>query len=519
MDNRVALDATAAMLDTERLLICIAWFDPKGIVKAARKAGLLLEHFAERGCAGVREYLSEAVAEAADTDITIEACWGWLDRSRIAPPERPDEFLDAVLMARQECDGVASAKLPELCRKVVENAKRRQRAQAFQRESMRVLDCAGVPDDGKALRSWEPFPIDCLPEPLRSFVDVGATALGCDPSMIALPVLAVCAGAIGTTRRAQLKKAWREFPIVWCAVIGRSGSLKSPAHELALGPLNKFQGERFREYDAAVSEYEGAIEKYEAERSDWRRKKKDRGEPPVKPKEPACSRYVVSDCTVESLTPILAQNPRGLLLSRDELSGWLRGFNQYRSGKGADVPNWLEMHRGGTVTVDRKTGVRTIHIPRAAVSVCGTIQPGTIQATLTAEFFECGLAARLLVVAPPERLKSWTDADFPACESERFGALIDDLLSLTHSANDRSELEPVDVQLSVEAKQLWVAFYDEHAAAQFEADDRLGSALAKIEAYAVRFALIFHLVRCGTDDGSSDAVDADWNSSSPMVCP
>ena len=53
----------------------------------------------------------------------------------------------------------------------------------------------------------------------------------------------------------------------------------------------------------------------------------------------------LSDTTVEALAPILRVNPRGLLLARDELAGWIGSFDRY-SGKGksgADAANWLSM--------------------------------------------------------------------------------------------------------------------------------------------------------------------------------
>ena len=52
---------------------------------------------------------------------------------------------------------------------------------------------------------WQPFPVDTLPEPARSYVVCGARAMGCEPAYIALPLLAMLASAIGTTRRMRLK--------------------------------------------------------------------------------------------------------------------------------------------------------------------------------------------------------------------------------------------------------------------------------------------------------------------------
>ncbi len=82
--------------------------------------------------------------------------------------------------------------------------------------------------------AWRPFPVDALSEPLRSFVREAAKAIGCDPSFIALPLLAALAAAIGGARCVQLKSGWAEPAILWCAIIGESGTLKTPAFNWAL---------------------------------------------------------------------------------------------------------------------------------------------------------------------------------------------------------------------------------------------------------------------------------------------
>ena len=61
-----------------------------------------------------------------------------------------------------------------------------------------------------------------------------------------------------------------------------------------------------------------------------------------------------SDATVEAVAPILEANPRGVLLARDELAGWIRSFDRYAGGKGGgDAAHWLSMHNGEAVVVDR----------------------------------------------------------------------------------------------------------------------------------------------------------------------
>jgi hypothetical protein len=360
-------------------------------------------------------------------------------------------------------------------------------------EVRRIAKSAGrYPPNAPAQGQWQPFPVAALPEPLRSLVVEGAAAMGCDPSMIALPGLAGCAGAIGTTRALEIKRGWLEFPIVWAVVVSPSGTLKSPSMEYALKPLQDAQAARFREHTAAMEAFERDWQRYEADLSAWKKAKPaERGEQPTKPAAPVCVRYLVSDCTVEALAPILAANPRGVLVARDELGGWLGGFNQYKGGVGGDVANWIELHRAGPVTVDRKTGTRTLYIPRAAVSICGTIQPETLRRALTPEYFECGLAARPLLAAPPERMKEWSDRVVPDPVLDAFADVVARLLGLEHVQAPDGEAEPRCLSLSPAARAVWIDWYGECALMQAEApDDRMKAALSKIEGGAARLALV-----------------------------
>jgi putative DNA primase/helicase len=67
---------------------------------------------------------------------------------------------------------------------------------------------------------FAPFPVDVLPKPVCAFINMASTAIGCDPSLIALPLLTTFAAAIGTTRQIQLKPGWVEPSILWSVIVG-----------------------------------------------------------------------------------------------------------------------------------------------------------------------------------------------------------------------------------------------------------------------------------------------------------
>jgi putative DNA primase/helicase len=68
------------------------------------------------------------------------------------------------------------------------------------------------------------------------------------------------------------------------------------------------------------------------------------GEPADRPPDtPDMARTLVGDTTVEALADIMDKNPRGVLINRDELAGWVRGLDQYKGGKGNDRQFYLSL--------------------------------------------------------------------------------------------------------------------------------------------------------------------------------
>ncbi|MDA0809825.1 MAG: DUF3987 domain-containing protein, partial [Planctomycetota bacterium] len=349
----------------------------------------------------------------------------------------------------------------------------------------------------QAVEPFEPFPVDALPQVVRALVNAGSDAIGCDPAFIALPVLSVLGASIGNTRRLRLKPGWDVPPIIWTAIVGRSGSQKSPAWKLALSAVNELEKEADRRWHREYAEYRAAVAEQKRDRR-TAGESADSEELSEQPTVPIAERFVVSDTTIEALAPLLLENPRGLLLTVDELVGWLGSFDRFNRGgrASADAGRWLSMFNAAPLRVDRKTGEpRTIYVPSAAVSVCGGIQPGTLRKAIGTEHRENGLLARMLLAYPPPRSRRWSEAAINASSVEPFTEL---LRSLRRIEFERDRIgEPVSgiVELSQAAKHLFCDFYNEHAQEQETLDDDLAAAWSKLEEYAARLALIIHVCR------------------------
>ena len=351
--------------------------------------------------------------------------------------------------------------------------------------------------------AYRPFPVEALPEPIRGFVVAGARAIGCDPSFLAVPLLAAIAAAIGNTRRLELKPGWSAPPILWGAIVGESGTAKTPAFQLVMRPMRERQRKALERHADEMKQYEADLARWEKDMTAWKRNKNAADDPPAKPEPPQAERFIVADTTVEALAPILLANPRGLLLARDELAGWIGSFDRY-AGKGkagADAANWLSMFNTESITVDRKTGIpRTIHIPQASVCVSGGIQPAVLRRALSIEHRESGLAARLLLTCPPRKAKRWTEADIdPSAEAELV-RLFDRLYDLQPTAGDDGDVRPVLVRLAPDAKNAWKAYYNAHAVEQADLTGDLSAAWSKLEEYAARLALGIHFARWAAND-------------------
>jgi hypothetical protein len=347
------------------------------------------------------------------------------------------------------------------------------------------LGTPNVPD-------YQPFPVEVLPGVLAPFVTETAAALGGDPAYVAPHVLAVLGGLLGNKYRLRIKSSWLEPPVVWAATVGESGTVKSPAWRAAVSPMLAIEGDLRADFEQQCRQHEQAL-------AEWG-KHKDEDPPPEKPLPPTQRRVVMGETTVEKVAVVLQANHGVILVARDELAGWLKGFDQYKNGRGSDVPNWLEMHGAGPVLVDRKgggPGGTSLFIPQAAVSVCGTIQPGTFASLMSPAFRDSGLMARLLLSMPPRKPRVWTDADVDPHTINAYADLLRQLHGLPAPSG------PVAVTMTPEAKALWVDFFNDWNKDLAATRGDMAAALSKLEAYAVRLALLLHVVANVNDPAPS----------------
>lgn len=358
------------------------------------------------------------------------------------------------------------------------------------------------PDDDKVIE-WQPFPVEQLPEPLAKFVRETARGIGCDESMVALPLLAAVAGAIGNARAIVARGDHVEASVLWTAVVAESGAGKTPAFRAATKFAAAEQKAAFDAHRVALADFDAATMEHEAAYAYWKRERGRGGSAPDRPVKPAARRLTVDDTTIEALVPILADNPRGVLVAVDELAGLVASFDAYKSGGrgGADRPKWLSMHSAGPVTNDRK-GSGTIYVESAAVSVCGGVQPAMLTRTMTPDNVDSGLLGRLLLAMPPRRQRQWTVEPVGWQTNEQTKSLFASLYAMPMPTDG-----PRVLDLTPEALEVFKRFWEEHEREVFGSSGALRAMLAKVEAAVVRLALVIHVARQAAGETIPDRVD------------
>jgi hypothetical protein len=378
-------------------------------------------------------------------------------------------------------DVLAIADRPEEVRKLIEEMARTAEATEG--------DMSPVPPR-------EAFPINALPPELATFVSEVAAATNTDTSYAGLAVLVTLAGCVGNRALARVRRGWDEPGVLWGALVGASGTIKTPVLKAVTRPLIDIYRERRKRHIEAMQEYEVDHAKYTARLAEWK-KAVARGEDPpapVEPTKPVEERVLASDLTIEKLAALLGENPLGLLVARDELAAWIGDFDRYNNGKG-DGAAWLSMHSAAPIIVDRKTG-GSVFADRAAVSVLGTIQPGTLSRSFGRAERENGLLARLLLACPPERSARWTKDELTGATASCWRELIERVLALVPSTNEDGTPRPAALTLSREAEAIFAAWHDEHSAETHDIGDAdLKAHFAKLRGVAVRIALVLTVAR------------------------
>ena len=174
------------------------------------------------------------------------------------------------------------------------------------------------------VQSINGFPVNVLPAKLQEIVNEANATLGFPKDYIAGSMLTAMAAVIGNTHSAEAMAGWKEYAILFVALVGCPGVCKSHPLSYLMQPLIDHDAEKAAQFAEALKRYNAAMELPPKERAASGYE--------LNPAEPRRVRFMMQDVTNEAVHRILSENPRGLILMYDELAGWVKNFNRYNSG-------------------------------------------------------------------------------------------------------------------------------------------------------------------------------------------
>jgi CRISPR-associated protein Cmr3 len=184
-------------------------------------------------------------------------------------------------------------------------------------------------------------------------------------------------------------------PIFYSAVVGESGSSKSPTMDIFTDPLIQYMQEK------AENAYRKSLDNYN----------NYQGEKEQKPPKPKPLEYYVTDYTSECIASIINDQPnKGFLMLFDELSGLIKQNNAYRHGRGADQEKILSGRDGTGWKVNRKNGDR-FNNPKSTYSILGAITPDILRQQMGNCEDESGYWARFCYSYLPLKKCKFPDDD------------------------------------------------------------------------------------------------------------
>ena len=369
----------------------------------------------------------------------------------------------------------------------------------------------------EALAPVAAFDYALLPERLRPWVQDVAERMQCPPDFVAVPMVAAAGNLIGRrcAIRPQAHSDWQEFPNLWGCIVGRPGMMKSPAMSAALAPLARLEASALEAWQAAQTTWKADAEISKA-RADARKAEATKALrknpeavvdaaafiPPEGEEAPTLRRYTVTSATVEALAEKLIENPRGLLVVRDELPGWLAGLEREDA---TELRTFLMTGWNGKDgwTFDR-IGRGHRRVPAVCLGVVGGAQPGPLgeylRATLRGGASDDGLLARFGLLVWPETGGPWRNIDrHPDGPAKQRAFEVFEQLDHLDPLALGAQLEPGDsvpfFRMDPEALEAFTEWRT-----GFEAGLRSGDLFPALESHLAKYrklvpalALVFHL--------------------------
>lgn len=270
---------------------------------------------------------------------------------------------------------------------------------------------------------------ELLPKVLADFVLDEADRMPCSPDFVAAALIVNLASVIGASCAIKPKRRddWILTPNLWGGIIGDPSSKKSPAMGVSsrfLNHLEKLEEEKLshqkREFEAQKAAFEARQDSLQKQMKKAASSKNSESEmldavnamaSLKEPQESQQRRFKTNDSTVAKLGEMLANNPQGLLVFRDEIVGLLNSWENPNNE--SDRAFYLEGWNGISSYLIDRIGRGSLTIHNHCLSIFGGIQPELLQRYLTAIAHSADNDGRIqrfqVLVYPESVLWEWRD--------------------------------------------------------------------------------------------------------------
>jgi len=319
---------------------------------------------------------------------------------------------------------------------------------------------------------------------LASKIRQVAEAMPSAPEFLATTLIPVLATAMGTAQTLVIHATagYTASPIFRSIIVAPTGRKKTPAQMAIVRALTELE-------TSAALDHASAMGEYDADYRAWAKASKGGGDDAgPEPSKPTRKRYLTQDSTLAARIQIHSENPRGILLYKDEASAFITERGRFTSGKGdgGEFEADLSEFNGGSIMCDRK-GDGSTFLAKSAINRVGATQYSTLQKLMGNHDDDCGEFARYLFCAadaPPSKIDLTKDIG-------DIGLTSDVMLLFTRL----SEMPERAYLLAPDAKQAFQAYQHELTDRAIAEDHpSLQSAYPKFETYFGRFILWLHLV-------------------------
>ena len=355
-----------------------------------------------------------------------------------------------------------------------------------------LLCVTGAKDEAAQQTS---FPMECLPPSIQKLVLDLHAGLGYPIDFTSISLLCAVATCIGNSLRIVKKKGWTQPATLFCVLVGRPGTCKSHPLNFAFRPLETVD---MKYYD----DYCREMEEYRKKEMIAKSKGKDGIEELSELAPPKRKQIIVSDVTIEALSKIIKNNPRGICLKMDELIGMIKNMARY-SNSGSDQQKIMEIWSYQPLHVDRMSGSTPVSEPFCCI--IGTMQPAVLQELASANRRSVGFMDRFIFVMPKNLEPNYWDENNGSTEhlEEEWSEFIDKLME---RGNRRMANGDTTITMSPEANSLQNAWQRKNADMMKAVSEGVASAFSKLETYIIRLTLIFHELHCACNGTEKSTV-------------